>query len=50
MSLDITNVFKSKNRDLSDNSAEGGESSKKQREGSLNDSTVSDNKEAFAEG
>ena len=48
-SLDITNFFKSKKRDLSNNSEEGGESSKKQREGSLNDSSVSDNTEVFAE-
>ena len=50
MSLDITNFFKSKRRDLSNNSEEGGESSKKQREGSLNDSSVSNKTEVFAEG
>ena len=50
MSLDITNFFKSKKRDLSNNSEESGESSKKQREGSLNDSSVSENTEVFAEG
>ena len=50
MSLDITNFFKGKKRDLSNNSEEGGESRKKQRKGSLNDSSVSDNTEVFAEG
>ena len=50
MSLDITNFFKSKKRDLSNNSEESGESSKKQREGSLNDSSVSENTEVFVEG
>ena len=50
MSLDITNFFKRKKRDLSNSSEESGESSKKQREGSLNDSSVSENTEVFAEG
>ena len=49
MSLDITNFFKSKKR-FKQNSEERGESSKKQREGSLNDSSVSENTEVFAEG
>ena len=50
MVVDITNFFKSKKGDLSNNSEEGGESSKKQRDGSFNDSPVSDNTEVFAEG
>ena len=50
MSLDKTNFFKSKKRDLSSNWKEGGESSKKQREESLNDSSVSENTDFFAEG
>ena len=50
MSLDITNFFKSKKRDLSNNSEESGESSKKQHEGSLSDSSVSENTEIFAGG
>ena len=45
----ITIFSKSKKRDLSNNSKEGGESSKKQREESLNDSSVSDNTEVFIE-
>ena len=44
------NFFKSKKWDLSNNSEDGGESSKKQRKGSINDSSVSDNTEVFAEG
>ena len=50
MNLDITNFLKSKKQDLSNNSEEGGESSKNQRIGSLNDSSVSDSTEVFAEG
>ena len=50
MSLDITIFFKSKKRDLSNNSEESGESSKKQRKGSLNDSSVSESTEVFAGG
>ena len=50
MSLDITNFFKNKKRNLSNNSEESGESNKKQRKGSLNDSSVSENSEGFAEG
>ena len=50
MSLDITNFFKSKKRNLSNNSEERGESSKKQYQGSLNDSSVSENSEVFVEG
>ena len=51
MCLDITNIFKSKKRDLSNNfSEEGSESSKKQRNRSLNQSSVSDNTEVFDEG
>ena len=48
MSLDIANFFKCKNWDLSNNSEEGGESSKKQRE-SLNDTSISDNTEVLTE-
>ena len=47
MSLDKTNFFKSKKRDLSNNSEESGESNKTQRQGSLNDSSVSE--KVFAE-
>ena len=47
MSLDITKFFKSKKKDLSNNSEESGESSKKQHKGSLNDSSVSENTEVF---
>ena len=47
MSLDITKFFKSKKKDLSNSSEESGESSKKQRKGSLNDSSVSGNTEVF---
>ena len=43
------NFFKSKKWDLSNNSEDGGESSKKQHEGSIHDSSVSDNTEVFAE-
>ena len=43
------NFFKRQKRDLSNNSDEDSESSKKQRERSLNDLTVSDNTEVFAE-
>ena len=50
MSLDVTNFFKSKIKDLSNNSEESSESSKEQREGSLNDSSVSENTDVFAEG
>ena len=50
MCLDIRNFFKSKKGDLSNNSEKCGESSKKQHEGSLNDSSVSNKTEAFAEG
>ena len=50
MTLDITNFFNSKKRDLSNNSVESVESSKKQLEEILNDSSVSDNTEVFAEG
>ena len=50
MSLDITNFFKSEKRDLSNNFDESGKSSKKQSEGSLNDSSVSENTGVFAEG
>ena len=49
MSLDITNSFKRKVRDLNNNSEESGKSCKKLREGSLNDSSVSENTEVFAE-
>ena len=49
MSLDITNSFKRKVRDLNNNSEESGKSCKKQREGSLNDSSVSEKTEVFAE-
>ena len=49
MSLDIT-IFLSKKRDLSNNLEEGGELNKKQHEGSLNDSSVPNNTEVFAEG
>ena len=49
MSLDISNFFRNKKWDLSNNLEEGGESSKKQHEGILNDSSVSGNKEFFAE-
>ena len=38
----LTDFFKSKKKDLSINSEESGESSKKKREGSLNDSSVSE--------
>ena len=48
MSLDIINLCKSKKRDLSNNLEESGESSKKQRERSLNDSSVSEETEVFA--
>ena len=50
MSLDITIFFKSKKRDLSNNSEESGESSKKHRKESLNDSSVSESTEVFAGG
>ena len=50
MSLDIINFCKSKERDLSNNLEESGESSKKQRERSLNDSSVSEETEVFAGG
>ena len=50
MSLDITNFFKSKKRDLSNNLEKSGESSKKQHEESLNDSSVSESTEVFAGG
>ena len=50
MSLDITNFFKSKKRDLRNNSEESGDSSKKNREGSSNDSSVSENTEVLSEG
>ena len=50
MSLDITNFFKSKKADLSNNSEESGKSSTKQHKGSLNDSSVYENTEVFTEG
>ena len=50
MSLDITKFFKGKKQDFENNSEEGGESCKKQHEGSLNDSSVSDKTGVFAEG
>ena len=40
--LPLKIFFKSKKKDLSINSEESGESSKKKREGSLNDSSVSE--------
>ena len=40
--LPLNIFFKSKKKDLSINSEESGESSKKKREGSLNDSSVSE--------
>ena len=42
MSLDIKNVFKSEKRDLTNNSKENGESCKRQCEGRLDDSSVSE--------
>ena len=42
MSLDITNVFKSEKRDLTNNSKENGESCKRQCEERLDDSSVSE--------
>ena len=44
------NFFKSKSKDLSNNLEESSKSSKKQREGSLNDSSVSENTDVFADG
>ena len=49
-SLDIMNFFKSKSKDLNNNSEESTKSSKKKREGSLNDSSVSENTDVFADG
>ena len=50
MSLDITNFFKNKKRNLRNNQEEGVEPSKKQRKGSLDDSSVSEYTEVFPEG
>ena len=50
MSLDITNFFKNKKRDLSNISEEGVESSKKQLKGRLSDSSVSEYTEVLSEG